>query len=153
MRRWLTSLWVAFILIATIWITHQPPRVVPDLAGTPGPATTASPISVTGDAKTGVSGFFAVTTSGLSVDWTVTVPAGGCAFSLILTTPENPQGGASLLPPTPLAAGKQSGQFDWEDVGPGTFILREDRTGLANCKGPWRATVTQHGGVGPGLAQ
>ena len=110
----------------------------------PAPSPTPTWVAVSGDAKTGTSGFFIVGGSGFTVDWTLTAPPGGCQFRLLLATPQNPQGGTSLVAPLHLREGKQSGGFGWEEIGPGTFILQEERNGPASCTVPWSGKVTSH---------
>jgi hypothetical protein len=90
------------------------------------------------DPKTGTSGPFTVRGTILMVRWSVTVPEGGCVFSLLLGGP----GGKlspSLFTPPRLDAGAQSGEQGYADVGPGTFFLQEDRS---QCTGAWTGSFS-----------
>jgi hypothetical protein len=105
------------------------------------PRAVEAPVAVTGATDTGASSSFTLAGGSYEVAWTTTAGAGGCAFSLFLaTTVDGPtvESGMAIL----SEAKAYSDKFEWTGVPAGTYVLQEDRSGLANCTGPWSATLT-----------
>ena len=101
----------------------------------------ARPIRVTGASKTGVSKTFTLAGGSYSVAWTVTAPKGGCYFYLYLATKANGptvETAAEML----TSGGTKKATEDWTGVPAGTYVLQEERSGLAKCTGAWSATLT-----------
>jgi hypothetical protein len=136
-------LWASAVIVALLVAgcgssgpvaTVDPPTPPPV---TPAPAP---PITVTGATKTGVSKTFTLAGGSYSVAWTVTAPKGGCYFYLYLATKANGpafETAAGML----TSGGTKKATEDWTGVPAGTYVLQEDRTGLANCTGAWSATL------------
>jgi len=120
----------------TAGVSTEGPTAPPEPSGTGG-----APVSVSGDPSTGASGTFALVYGSYDVAWTTTADTAGCYFSLILTTKvDGPsvKRDVKLLP----EAKPYSGTFLWVFVAAGTYVLQQDRTSFAVCKGPWSATLT-----------
>ena len=130
------------IVALLIAACSSPAAVATLVPPTPTPAPSLAPaISATGAAKTGVSKSFRLAGGSYSVAWTVTAPKGGCYFYLVLATKANGptvETAAGML----TSGGTKNATEDWTGVPAGTYVLQEDRTGLANCTGAWSATIT-----------
>ena len=99
-----------------------------------------APVSVTGDPVTGASASFALAGGSYNVDWTTTADTAGCYFVLVLSTKvDGPtvENDVKLLREAKL----YSGTFLWAFVPAGTYVLQQDKSGFAACKGPWSATM------------
>jgi hypothetical protein len=125
--------------VALVLAACSSPSAVATVAP-PSPAP-APPITVTGATKTGVSKSFTLAGGSYSVAWTVTAPKGGCYFYLYLATKANGptvESASGIL----TSGGTKDATEEWTGVPAGTYVLQEDRTGLANCTGAWSATLT-----------
>ena len=105
------------------------------------PTANSTPIAVRGISANGASASFTLPGGEVTDGWTVTAPSGGCAFSLILS---NEADGPIVKSDIGLLSdgGERTGVFSWLDVPSGSYVLQEDKTSVANCKGPWSATIT-----------
>lgn len=133
----------ALVFVGVLFAYYAVPAILTARHPARSPSRTPHWLVLSGDAQTGTSGFFTISGTGFSVDYTLTVPPGGCHFRLLLVTTQNQQIGP-FLAPLHLEAGKQSGTFSWRDIGSGTYLLQEDRTDPTDCRVPWSGRVTSN---------
>lgn len=126
-----------------IWTNEVWRPLVPACART-DPATCLQPntpdlywVPLRVNQKTGTSAPFTVPGTSFGLQWTVTVPAGGCDFSLLLGTAGGKLAPSLLFPRHFDTAGVYSGPGGYADVGPGTFFVQEDRSHPGDCTGPY----------------
>lgn len=127
----------------------SPATAEPTATAIPAPTRTLvatqvpeSPIQVTGYSAIGASDPFTLAGGSYTVDWSTEANTAGCFFSLFLATkldgPKVKDAGNAIVP----GADFYSGTDEWSGVPAGSYVLQEDRSGLANCAGPWSATIT-----------
>jgi hypothetical protein len=144
-RPWLVLVVVMVAACSTGGATTPVPSGTPVSSSAPPASVQATqvPIAVTGDPATGVSASFVLTPqSGFyDVAWTTTADTPGCDFNLVLAKASDGTSVTRLVKQL-TDAKEYSGSDIWFQVFPGTYVLKEDRSGFGACKGPWSATLT-----------